>query len=303
MSDGSKARLQRRYALLTVGIPTVGAAIALWQLFHQGIGWLEVGLLVGMYIPTALGVEAGFHRFFSHRSFRAGRLVTGALGVFGSMAAQGPILFWAAIHRKHHAFTDKEGDPHSPVPLASTPTKGDRLRAFAHAHVGWLFSVDDTDWLRYTSDLLRDRFVFRLNYLYPLWVVLGLALPACIAGLVTGSWEGAWRGLVWGGLVRIFLLDNVTWGVNSLGHLFGPRLHESGDQSRNMLWLALPSVGGAWHNNHHAFPGSARNDHLAWQFDFSGLFIETLALVGLASDVRRASPIMERRKSRQSVLQ
>lgn len=303
MKNGSKAQLQRRYALLTVGVPTVGALIALWQLFQQGIGWLELALLVGMYVPTALGIEAGFHRFFSHRAFRAGRFVTGALGVFGSMAAQGPILFWAAIHRKHHAFTDKEGDPHSPVPLTSAPTLKSRLRAFAHAHVGWLFSVDDTDWLRYTSDLLRDRLIFRLNYLYPVWVVLGLALPAGLAGLVTGSWEGAWRGLLWGGLVRIFLLDNVTWGVNSLGHLFGPRLHESGDQSRNIAWLALPSVGGSWHNNHHAFPGSARNDHLAWQFDFSGLFVEALALLGLASDVHRASPIVERRKNRQSVLE
>ncbi|MCP3138581.1 acyl-CoA desaturase [Pyxidicoccus xibeiensis] len=303
MSGGSKARLQRRYAALTVGVPTVGAGIAMWQLLHYGIGWLEVSLLVGMYIPTALGIEAGFHRFFAHRSFRAGRLVTGALAIFGSMAAQGPILFWAAIHRKHHAFTDKDGDPHSPVPLAATPTLADRLRAFVHAHVGWLFKVDDTDWLRYTADLLRDSFIFRLNYLYPLWVLLGLLIPAGIAGLVTESWDGAWRGMVWGGLLRIFLLDNVTWGVNSLGHLFGPRMHASGDQSRNMAWLALPSAGGSWHNNHHAFPGSARNDHHFWQFDLSGAFIEGLALAGLVSEVHRAGPIVARRKNRQSVLQ
>lgn len=285
---GPKARLQRRVALASVGIPTIGFIVAVVIAFQRGIGALEISLLLGMYAVTSIGVEVGMHRFFSHHSFRAGRGVTAMFGILGSMAAQGPILFWAAVHRKHHAFTDRPGDPHSPR------LHGDgflnRLKGFWHAHVGWLFVVDETDWGKYVPDLFRDRWVFTLNQYYPLWVLLGLAIPAAIGGFVTGTWEGAGLGFLWGGLVRIFLVDQVTWSVNSVAHMIGRRPNVTQSQSGksgNVAFLSLLSVGGSWHNNHHAYPALARNDHRFWQIDLGGWFIELLAALGLVWDVRR----------------
>lgn len=280
-----KGQLQRRVALASVTIPAIGFVVAVVLAFQNGIGWLEIGLLAGMYLVTAIGVEVGFHRFFSHHAFRAGPAVTAALGILGSMGAQGPVLFWAAIHRKHHVFTDKPGDPHSPR-LHGTGLVNS-LRGLWHAHVGWLFVVDDANWNRYVPDLLRDRMVFKINQYYFVWLLLGLAIPAAIGGAVTGTWEGAGLGFLWGGLVRIFLVDQATWSVNSIGHMIGRRPHATGAKSGNIALLSVFTVGGGWHNNHHAFPARARNDQSFWQIDAGGLFIELLAALGLAWDVRR----------------
>lgn len=287
-AESAAVRLERRLACVTVGAPALGFLLAMVIVAREGIGALELGLLLGMYLPTALGVEAGFHRYFAHRAFRAGRAVTSVLAVLGSMAAQGPVLFWASTHRRHHAFTDREGDPHSPC-LHGGGWRG-RLRGLWHAHVGWLFTHDRRDWMQFVPDLIRDPLVFRLNQHYFLWVALGLALPAAVGACITGSWRGAGLGLLWGGLVRIFLLDQATWGVNSLAHWVGARLHATRDNSRNLAVLALFSVGGSWHNNHHAQPALARTDHRFWQVDLAGWFIELLALLRLAWNVKRASP-------------
>ncbi|MBI3897888.1 MAG: acyl-CoA desaturase [Gammaproteobacteria bacterium] len=279
--------LERRLAYLTVGVPAIGFVAAVSIAAVAGVTWLELGLLLGMYFATACGVEAGLHRFFSHRAFRAGPVLTALLAILGSMAAQGPVLFWTATHRAHHAFTDKPGDPHSP--LLHGPGFMGKLRGLWHSHIGWLFSLNHKDWIKYVPDLIRDPFVFRLNQYYFLWVVLGLLIPALLGGIIGRTWQGAGMGFLWGGLVRIFLLDQATWGVNSLAHLFGSRPHATRDNSRNLAWLAPFSVGGSWHNNHHAYPTSARNDQKIWQIDPAGWFIELMAVLGLAWDVKRYS--------------
>jgi stearoyl-CoA desaturase (delta-9 desaturase) len=283
----SAARLERRLAFVTVGAPALGFAVAVAIAARHGIGWLECGLLIGMYLPTACGIEAGFHRCFSHRAFRAGPAVTALMAILGSMAAQGPVLFWASTHRQHHMFTDRAGDPHSPR-LHGAGWKG-RLRGLWHAHAGWLFANGHRDWIRFVPDLIRDPLVFHLNRYYFLWIAFGLAIPALLGGWIDGTWQGAGLGFLWGGLVRIFLLDQATWCVNSLAHTIGARPHATRDNSRNLALLALFSVGGSWHNNHHAYPALARTDHRFWQVDIAGWFIELLALLGLAWDVRRRS--------------
>ncbi|GLU34682.1 acyl-CoA desaturase [Trinickia caryophylli] len=276
---------ERRLAWLTVGIPTVGAAATVALAIRYGVGRLEIGLLASMYLCTALGVEAGLHRFFSHQAFKAGPIVTALFAIFGSMAAQGPVLFWAATHRMHHAFTDQEGDPHSPR-LHGSGLRG-RLRGMWHAHVGWLFTLRRQNWSQFTPDLLRDRWIVQLNRLYFAWIALGLALPAAAGWLIGGTAYSALMGFLWGGLMRIFLVDQATWAINSFAHSFGPRPNRTRDASRNVAWLALPAVGGGWHNNHHAFPALARTGQHFWQLDISGSFIELLALLGLVWDVRR----------------
>lgn len=291
---GAKARLQTRMALATVGIPALGAAVAVALTFAQPVAAWQLWLLLAMFALTALGIEGGFHRFFSHRAFRAGPVMTVIIGIAGSMAAQGPVLFWVAIHRKHHAYTDSEGDPHTPVLHGASLAL--RLRGWWHAHAGWLFTVDSTDWMKYAPDLVQDPLVFRLNQYYFMWILLGLAIPAGIGWLITGTGYGAFQGLLWGGFVRVFLLDQVTWGVNSLCHLFGKRPYPIKGNAGNLAWLALPSLGGAWHHNHHACPGSARNDHRSWQLDLTGLAIEALALAGLAKDVKRHAGFPELRR-------
>ncbi len=284
-ASGKKARLQRTLAALTVGVPTLGFALAMVQLFTRGVGALELTVCAVMYALTALGVEAGLHRYFSHHACRGGRAATRLLGALGSMAGQGPILFWAAIHRAHHAHADEPGDPHSPW-LAGEGFVN-RSKGLWHAHVGWLFTTDESDWQRWVPDLLRDRDVVLLNQRYLFWLGAGLLLPAAVGALWVGTPSGALRGALWGGLVRMFLLDHVTWAVNSLGHTFGARPSRSDSRSGNIGWLALPSMGGSWHNNHHAFPSLARNDVERWQVDFSGYFLELLTLLHLVTDVHR----------------
>jgi stearoyl-CoA desaturase (delta-9 desaturase) len=282
--DGEIDVAARRLAYVTVGVPTLGTVAAVLFTLRYGFGWVDFGLLAGMYVITSLGVEGGFHRFFSHRSFSARPVVTSLWGIAGSMAAQGPVLFWVATHRQHHAFTDREGDPHSPRPLGND--RWARLRGLWHGHVGWLFKVRRQNWAKRVPDLVRDPLVMRLNQYYFVWVLLGLALPTLLGWLLTGTMRGAVGGLLWGGLVRIFLLDHVTWAVNSIGHTLGNRPYPTRDGSRNVPPLAPLSVGGSWHNNHHARPSLAHNRHGFWQFDPTGTVIRVMDTLGLVSDVR-----------------
>lgn len=276
---------ERQLAWLTVGIPTLGTLLAVILAWHNPIGFLELSLLASMYLLTALGVEVGLHRFFSHRAFKAGPAVTAFFAISGSMAAQGPVLFWTATHRQHHAYTDKLGDPHSPWIASNQPLSG--LKGWWHAHIGWLFVLRRHNWSQFVPDLFRDRFIVRLNQHYYLWVLLGLLLPAVAGGLLDQSLYGALMGLLWGGFVRIFLVAHATWCINSFAHSFGSRDHQTQDDSRNLFWLAIPTVGGGWHNNHHAFPGAAYTGLKPWQVDIGGRFIDLLMLCGLVWDVRR----------------
>ncbi|MEV6169246.1 acyl-CoA desaturase [Streptomyces sp. NPDC051954] len=284
LEEGDVDVAARRLAYVTVGVPTLGTIAAVVFALRHGFSRVDFLLLAGMYMVTSLGVEGGFHRFFSHRSFSARPVMTSLWAIAGSMAAQGPVVFWVAIHRQHHAFTDREGDPHSPRPLGNGRLAP--LRGLWHGHVGWLFKVRRQDWAKRVPDLVRSRLVMRLNQYYFGWVLLGLALPTLLGWLLTGTARGALGGLLWGGLARIFLLDHVTWAVNSIGHTLGNRPYRTRDGSRNVPPLVPISVGGAWHNNHHARPSLAHNRHGFWQLDPTGTVIRVLDMLGLVSDVR-----------------
>ncbi len=272
---------QQRLASSIVLVPTLGALGALvGVLVGHGPSGLDLALFAGLLFATAVGVELGFHRHFSHAAFRASRSFRFSLIALGSMASQGPLLFWASTHRRHHAFSDRPGDPHS-------PHRGDRgptWRGFWHAHVGWLFTHEVTDWARYVPDLARDRKLVTLSQRYLTFVVGGLLFPAVVGGVATGTAWGACSAFLWGGLVRVFVLHHTTWAVNSLCHLFGSRALKTRDRSANLAWLALPSLGGAWHNTHHAFPSLAKNSLRWWQLDPCAWVLTVAEWLGLAWD-------------------
>ncbi len=262
----------------------VAAAVILWG---RGFRWVELGLLLGGYGATGVGITVGFHRLFTHRAFQTNRPVQLVLAALGSMAVQGPLLKWVALHRRHHQHSDTAHDPHSP--LHQGPGLVGLLGGLWHAHVGWVFQPDPPDLYRYVKDLSRSRLVRTASALFPLWVVVGLLGPAGLGGLLTGSWTGAFLGLIWGGLVRIFLVHHVTWSVNSVCHLWGRRPYPTGDHSRNNFLFGVLALGEGWHNNHHAFPTSARHGLRWWQLDLSYLVIRMLVLLRLAWDIRLAT--------------
>jgi len=209
------------------------------------------------------------------------------LGVLGSMAVQGSLLKWVALHRRHHAFSDRPGDPHSPH-LHGSGVLG-LIRGLWHAHLGWVFQADPPDLPRYVKDLNRSPLLRMVSALFPVWVVLGLVIPAVLGGLLTMSWRGVWYGLAWGGLARIFLVHHVTWSVNSVCHFWGMRPYRNADQSRNNILFGILGLGEGWHNTHHAFPTSARHGLRWWQIDASYWLIRTLALLRLAWNVKLPS--------------
>jgi len=270
----------RIVASVIVIAPIVGTAVAIGLLWQRAVHWPDLALFAIMYSLVMLGVTVGFHRMLSHCSFRPHPLVKATLLVLGSMAGQGGALEWAATHRKHHRRADGVGDPHSPV------------EGLAHAHIGWLFKNGMANPNIYCRHLLQDRMVVFISYTFAVWVVLGLLVPFLIAG---------WTGLLWGGLVRMFLVNHVIWSVNSIGHAFGRRDFETRDESHNVLFLGLLGFGEGWHNNHHAFPRSAFHGLRRWQLDLSGCFISILERLGLARDVCRVSPAMLARYSSGSV--
>ncbi len=269
---------------LAVVIPFIGLGLAVTFLWGWGFSWVELALLVGMYILTALGITVGFHRLFTHRSFETSRVVQVVFAVLGSMAVQGPLLQWVAQHRRHHQHSDQDDDPHSP----HTQGKGvmGLLRGMWHAHLGWVFHADPPDLPRYVKDLRQSRALRAVSALFPLWVVIGLLVPTALGGLLTWTWTGALFGLLWGGLARVFLVHHVTCSVNSVCHLWGRRPYRTGDHSRNNFLFGILAMGEGWHNNHHAFPTSARHGLRWWQVDFSYWVIRGLALVGLVWKVR-----------------
>ena len=275
----------RAVTLLAVVLPLLGLVAAILLLWGHGFSPLHLGLLLGMYLLTVLGITVGFHRLFTHRSFEARRPVKAMFAILGSMAVQGPLLKWVAVHRRHHQHSDGHDDPHSPHAHGG----GVRgvLRGLWHAHVGWMFKPDAAGWQRYVGDLAKDGLLRRISDMFPLWVALGLLVPALLGGLLTMTWTGALLGFIWGGLTRVFLVHHVTWSINSVCHIWGSRPYRHGDdQSRNNAVLGVLALGEGWHNNHHAFPTSARHGLHWWQIDASYAVIRCMELLGLVWKVR-----------------
>ncbi|WP_322750125.1 MULTISPECIES: acyl-CoA desaturase [unclassified Frankia] len=287
-------RLQRRHFLLFDVLPIFGTAGAFAFLAVHPIGATEIALFFSMWLVTGLGVTVGYHRFFTHRSFKAAPSVATALAVLGSMAGQGGLVSWVALHRRHHECSDREGDPHSPN-LAGDGLAG-RLRGLAHSHFLWMRRHEYPNIIHYAPDLIKNRALVRVARLYYYWVLLGLLLPALVGGLVYQSWEGAVSGLLWGGLVRIFVLEHIIWAINSFLHMFGTRPYESRENSRNGGVFALVTFGESWHNNHHAFTDSASFGLNWYRLDPGYWLIKMLSVCGLAWDVK--IPSAERMEAR-----
>jgi stearoyl-CoA desaturase (delta-9 desaturase) len=271
-------------SLVGVVLPLAGFLAAIILLWGYGFGWLYGGLLLAMYIITGIGITVGYHRYFTHRSFQTPRIIQAMLAISGSMALEGPVLKWVAMHRRHHQHSDRDGDPHSPH------EHGDGVRGVLlgmwHAHVGWIFKANPRNLLRYIPDLSGDRLVRAMSRLWVLWAVLGALIPAVLGGLITMTWTGALLGFLWGGLARIFLVHHVTWSVNSVCHIWGSRPFRSNDHSRNNVVFGILAFGEGWHNNHHAFPASARHGLRWWEIDVSYWIIRALQAAGLAWDVK-----------------
>ncbi|MGH2753741.1 MAG: acyl-CoA desaturase [Actinomycetota bacterium] len=286
--DRRRATLQRRLVLVVTIVPFVGLIVAATTLWGRGLSGIDLGIALVFYNFTGLGVTIGFHRYFTHQSFETNRFVRGLLAIAGSMAVQGPIITWVADHRRHHAFSDKEGDPHSPHLDEGPGVKG-VLRGLAHAHMGWFFSDEQTSARRWCPDMLKDPMLKRIDRLFPLWALLSFALPAVLGYALTGTLIGTMTAFLWGSLVRVFMLHHVTWSINSICHFYGKRPFQSDDFSTNNWVLAIVSFGESWHNNHHAFPTSAIHGLQRTQFDLSGLLIAGMEKVGLVRNVKRVS--------------
>jgi stearoyl-CoA desaturase (Delta-9 desaturase) len=277
--------------LIGVSAPFVGLIAAVVLLWNRAVGPLELGLLLGLYVLTCLGVTLGYHRMFTHRAFESSRSFRAVIAVIGSMAVQGSVITWVADHRKHHAFTDREGDPHSPH--LSGPGFSGAVKGLWHAHMGWLFeTVATAERERFAADLVKDRGLRVIDKLFGLWVTLSFAIPFAIGWVVGGTLTAALTALLWGGLVRVFLLHHVTWSINSVCHFFGRRRFDVKDESRNVFWLAPFSMGESWHHNHHAFPTSAFHGLRLWErlADPTGVLIALLEKLGLVWNVVRVSP-------------
>ncbi len=271
-------------------VPPMLLALAAWQLWNHGLHWRDILIFLVMYVPVGLGVTVGFHRLLTHRSFKTHPWLRGLLAVLGTMSVEGPVISWVADHRKHHAYSDRLGDPHSPHVDHGGGLKG-ALRGLAHAHVGWLFNhTQRGSRERFAPDLLADPVVNFVDKTFVLWSLVGLAIPFGLGVLIGGTLSTGLEAMLWAGAVRIVLLHHVTYSINSLCHFFGRRRFETDDQSHNLFWLAPLSLGEAWHNNHHAFPTSAFHGMAAREFDVSGLTISALERAGLVWDVQRISP-------------
>jgi stearoyl-CoA desaturase (Delta-9 desaturase) len=274
----------RMVTILVIFVPLGGVIAAPFFLWGWGFGWTDLGLLLGMYFLTTLGITVGFHRLFVHRSFETFIWAKFIWAILGSMAVQGSLFQWVGRHRQHHRYSDTLEDPHSPQ-HGGGGVLG-LLRGFWHAHIGWFFEADPPDLDRYVKDLSASRALRVASFLFPLWVALGLVIPAVLGGVITLSWAGAWTGLIWGGLVRIFLVHHVTWSVNSACHLWGLQPYKSHDESRNNFIFGILALGEGWHNTHHAFPTSARHGLRWWQIDMSYWVIRTMTLLGLAWNLK-----------------
>jgi stearoyl-CoA desaturase (delta-9 desaturase) len=288
MLAGEKSPAERFLFMFFTIVPFLALATAVPLAWGWGLGWLDVGLSVSFYALTGLGVTIGFHRYFTHRAFTACRGLRIALAIAGSMAMQGPIIGWVADHRRHHAYADRDGDPHSPWRFGTSPAA--LVKGFWHAHTGWLFERDQTNAARFAPDLRADPDIQHINRLSFVLCVVTLLAPAVLGGLISWTWWGALTGFFWGSLVRTAALHQVTWSVNSICHMIGGRPFAARDKSANFWPLAILSFGESWHNSHHADPTGARHGVLRGQLDISARIIWIFEKIGWASNVRWPKP-------------
>lgn len=276
----------RRNSLLMAAPGILGALLAPVYIWWLGFTAVDLLLFLGMYwLTLGLGLSVGYHRHFTHASFKTYAPIRWFMAACGSMGAQGSLTYWVAIHRRHHEYSDAEGDPHSPNLHGNR--LGDSLRGLWHGHYGWSLRYGLPNAMHYCPDIVREPYLMAVNRHYRAYVLAGLLLPAAIGGLVTGTWQGALGGLLWGGMVRLFVSSNSTWALNSICHRFGTRAHDTKDQSGNVGWLALPTLGESWHNNHHAFPTAAAHGQRWWQIDLNYGLIWLLEKLRLAGNVQR----------------
>jgi stearoyl-CoA desaturase (Delta-9 desaturase) len=281
--------------LAGVFLPLVGVLVAIVLLWDTAVGWTSLAVLAVMYVISVMGVTLGFHRLLTHRSFATYKPVQYALAIIGSMAVQGPVMNWVADHRKHHAHTDQEGDPHTPHGHGSG-LKG-AVVGLWYAHMGWLFEHSGTsEHQRYCRDLYEDPGMRFIHRTFGLWVAIGIAVPAAIGLAITGTWLGAFEAALWGGAVRVFLGHHVTWSINSVCHFFGTRRFEVSDHSTNVFWLSVLSMGESWHHNHHTFPRSAFHGLKSWEIDPTGLVIRAMRRLKLAWNVVEITPERQQEK-------
>ena len=286
--DSRETKIQRRLVVFLTVLPFAGVIVAVWSLWGTGLSLTTAGLALAFYLFTGLGVTVGYHRLFTHGSFTARRPLKIALAIGGSMSLEGSLIGWCATHRRHHAFSDKEGDPHSPH-LDEGPGVRGVIKGLWHSHMGWLVSPEATDEKRWAPDLLKDKDLVRITKLFPVLTVTSFFLPALLGFALTQTLRGAVTAFIWASLVRIFLLQHVTWSINSICHFYGARPCKSLDFSTNNWVLALISFGESWHNNHHAFPTSARHGIGRAQLDPSGRLIALFQRLRWATGVKTVS--------------
>jgi len=288
--DKRSARAKSLAALAIMGIPFLGTLEGV-RLLHAGQAiWSDAWLFGVMYVLHMAGVSMGYHRYLAHRAFKTSNFFRAFILICGSMAGQGPILFWVTTHRRHHTYSDRPGDPHSPN--LKGESRLDRLRGLWYAHMPWMLSPEMSSWSFFAQDVLRDRALFFFNQTYIYWVLLGLAVPAAAGGLLTMSWAGAWSGFIFGGLARMFLANQFAWCVGSICHRYGSRPFENNDHSTNNWIVAILTFGEGLQNNHHAFPAWYRHGVRWWEPDLSGWLLTLLGKFGVVWELRSPSEEM-----------
>ncbi len=288
ITEGVRPGSEQVVLYILVLVPFIALLAAVPAVWGWGLGWHDVVLALVFYVVSGLGVTVGFHRYFTHGGFKAKRWLRIALAIAGSLAVQGPVIRWVADHRRHHMFSDKEGDPHSPWRFGTSV--GALTKGMWHAHMGWLFNRERTNEERFTPDLLADRDIARIDHLFPVWLTFTLLAPPLIGGLWSMSWHGALTAFFWASLVRISFLHHITWSVNSVCHVIGERPFAARDKSANFWPLAIISFGESWHNSHHADPTCARHGVLKGQIDISARLIQWFERFGWVYDVRWTTP-------------
>ncbi|GAB3528830.1 acyl-CoA desaturase [Arthrobacter monumenti] len=286
--DGPRNTAGQISVYIGVLLPLAALVAAVPLAWGWGLTWIDVALFLVFYVISGLGVTIGYHRYFTHGSFKANKGLRGALAVAGSLSVQGSVITWVADHRRHHAFSDTDGDPHSPWAFGDSPWA--LAKGFWHAHMGWLFERDVTNRIRFAPDLLKDPMILRIDKMFGVWMLVTLLLPALIGGLVTMSWWGALTAFFWAGLARVAVLHHITWSVNSICHMVGEKPYHSRDKAGNFWPLAIASFGESWHNSHHADPTCARHGVDKGQIDISARMIWMFEKLGWATKVKWSKP-------------
>jgi stearoyl-CoA desaturase (Delta-9 desaturase) len=281
------ARAKRVVALVTIGIPAVGFAVAIYLMVTGRATALDYSLFVVFYAIQMFGITIGFHRYVAHKSFKTSRFFEGVLMIAGSMALEGPLLFWVSTHRRHHRFADEPGDPHSPN--LSGAGIGGKLKGLWYAHIPWMFSDMESRATVFAPDVLRDRRLYFYSRTYPIWALISLLLPAVLGFAIGGSLAAAFSGFIFGGLARVFVANQAAWCVGSISHMIGSRPFATRDDSANNWPVAIFTFGEGLQNNHHAFPGAYRHGMRWWEPDFNAWVIATLAEVGIVWDLHMPS--------------